>query len=61
MTTADRTTRPPAPRETGPKPKDDLGPTTPKIERPAAPNPLKDRLNKLDKDAAKQYRQRSGQ
>lgn len=61
MTTADRTTRPPAPRDPAPKHNDDLGPTAPKIDRPAAPNPLKDRLNKLDKDAAKQYRQRSGQ
>ncbi len=40
---------------------DEGGPNTPKLDRPAAPNPLKDRLKKLDPDQAKKYRQRSGQ
>lgn len=55
----DRITRPiPEPDR---KHADEDGPSTPKIDRPAAPNPLKDRMKKLDPDQAKKYRQRSGQ
>ncbi len=60
MIQSDRLTRPGQPepaRKTG----EDGGPNAPKLERPVAPNPLKDRLKKVDPDQAKKYRQRSGQ
>jgi hypothetical protein len=60
MIQADRITR-----ENMPEPErklgDDSGPTGPKVDKPSAPNPLKDRLKKIDPDQAKKYRQRSGQ
>lgn len=57
---ADRLTKPGQP-EPERKHADESGPSAPKVERPSAPNPLKDRLRKIDPDQAKKYRQRSGQ
>lgn len=60
MTAADRITRR-EPTEPGRKHQDEGGPTDPNVDRPIKKNPLKERLEKIDKDAAKKYRQRSGQ
>lgn len=60
MVNADRTTRrmdPEPQRKMG----EEGGPNAPKLDRPAAPNPLRERLKKVDPDQAKKYRQRSGQ
>ena len=56
----ERTTRPPVP---GPdrKHRDEDGPSKPELERPSKPNPLAERLKRVDPDQAKKYRQRSGQ
>lgn len=56
----DRTTRrldPEPERKSG----DEGGPSSPKIERPAAPNELLRRMKNVDPDQAKKYRQRSGE
>jgi len=55
----ERITRPSIPAP-GRKQSDD-GPSLPKVERPEKPNPLAERLKKIDPDQAKKYRQRSGQ
>ncbi|MBL8059127.1 MAG: ubiquitin-like protein UBact [Chthonomonas sp.] len=56
----ERTTRQPEPSP-GRKHSDEEGPSSPKQERPTKPNPLAERLKKVDPDQAKKYRQRSGE
>lgn len=60
MIFADRQQRP-APQEPARKLGDDSGPSAPKLDRPEAPNPLKERLKRVDPNQAKKYRQRSGE
>ncbi|MBN8690559.1 MAG: ubiquitin-like protein UBact [Armatimonadetes bacterium] len=60
MIQADRLTRR-QPEEPARKLGDETGPTDPKVDRPAAPNPLMDRLKKVDPKQAEKYRQRSGE
>lgn len=60
MIQADRLTRPGQP-EPERKLGDEGGPNAPKLDRPTKPNPLKERLKKVDPEQAKKYRQRSGQ
>lgn len=56
----ERTTRPPVPSPDR-KHSDEDGPSKPELERPSKPNPLAERLKRVDPDQAKKYRQRSGQ
>lgn len=59
MNDGDRLTKP-LTREPN-KTEEDSGPTTPKVQRPEGGNELLKRLQRIDPDQAKKYRQRSGQ